>query len=324
MCNFTEIENQFNNIMISKMPILNNGRFANHEQYNYELNNIMRIELLNIRKNIMQEIYNITNRNIICYISAWLQGASANNDYSINDNDMIGLMNAVSGLDRSKGLDLILHTPGGGITATESIVKYLRLMFNDDIRVIVPHLAMSAGTMIACSSNEIIMGKESSLGPIDPQYHNVPAQGVLKEFEQACTETKNDPNLALIWREIIQQYRPTFIGECQNAIQLSYNLVENWLSTGMFKNSNNKKEKVDKILKELASHDSSKVHDRHYNIIDCKNIGLKVVPLEDNQILQDKVLSLYHSYILSIYRLPNTLKFIENQQGQTLVLSGQR
>ena len=83
-------------------------------------------------------------------------------------------------------------------------------------------------------------------------------------------------------------------------------------------------DKVDKILKELASHDSSKVHDRHYNIIDCKNIGLKVVPLEDNQILQDKVLSLYHSYILSIYRLPNTLKFIENQQGQTLVISGQR
>ena len=60
-----------------------------------------------------------------------------------------------------------------------------------DIRVIVPHMAMSAGTMIACSSREIIMGKESSLGPIDPQYHNVPAQGVLKEFERAMNKYGN-------------------------------------------------------------------------------------------------------------------------------------
>ena len=60
------------------------------------------------------------------------------------------------------------------------------------------------------------MGKESSLGPIDPQYHNVPAQGVLKEFERAMNETMMAPNKSLIWKEIIQQYRPSFVGECKN------------------------------------------------------------------------------------------------------------
>lgn len=60
------------------------------------------------------------------------------------------------------------------------------------------------------------------------------------------------------------------------------------------------------------------------DLVDCKKIGLKITPLEDDQNLQDKVLSLYHSYVLTIYRIPTTLKFIENQNGQTFIISGQR
>ena len=70
--------------------------------------------------------------------------------------------------NRKNGLDLILHTPGGDIAATESLVYYLKQIFGRNIRVFVPQMAMSAGTMIALASKEIIMGKESSLGPIDP------------------------------------------------------------------------------------------------------------------------------------------------------------
>lgn len=324
MGNFTEIEKTFNDEVGKKVNELAKTIPPNAPQFQIEYNNIVNIVLSNFRFGFMKEISEITGRNTICYISAWLQGISANIDYSIHDNDMIGLMNAVSGLDRNKGLDIILHTPGGVITATESIVKYLREMFHNNLRVIVPHMAMSAGTMIACSSKEIIMGKESSLGPIDPQFHNVPAQGVIKEFNQAIRETQASPNVSLIWKEIIQQYRPTFVGECQNVVDLSFNLVQDWLNTCMFKKSKNKHARVQKILDELASHDSSKVHDRHYSLLDCKKIGLKVTPLENNQTLQDKVLSLYHSYMLTIYRIPNTLKFIENQNGQTFVVTGNR
>ena len=185
-------------------------------------------------------------------------------------------------------------------------------------------MAMSAGAMIACSSKEIIMGKESSLGPIDPQYHNVPAQGVLKEFERAMKETIDSPNKSLIWKEIIQQYRPSFVGECENIVKMSHDLVEGWMLSCMFKGTRNKQEKVNVILDELASHDASKVHDRHYDYLKCKELGLKVMALESNQALQEAVLSLYHSYLLSIYRLPTAIKFIENQNGQTFVINGKR
>ena len=324
MGNFTEIENIFNLAVTPKINNLLKTIPQNTPQFQNEVSNIISGELSNMRFGFMKDISNITNRNVISYISAWLQGVTANTDYSITDNDINGLMNAVAGLDRSKGLDLILHTPGGVITATESIVKYLRLMFHNDIRVIVPHMAMSAGTMIACACKEIIMGKESSLGPIDPQYRGVPAQGVLLEFERAIKETQQDPSRALIWREIIQQYRPTFIGECDNAVSLAHELVGGWLKTCMFKRSKKRNTIVEKLLEELASHSASKVHDRHYDYVKCKELGLKVVALEKNQDLQDAVLSLYHAYICSIYKLPNTIKFIENHEGQAFIINGQR
>lgn len=78
-------------------------------------------------------------------------------------------MSVIHKLDRSRGLDLILHTPGGDMAATESLVDYLRSMFGTDVRAIIPQLAMSGGTIMALSCNKIIMGKESSIGPIDPQ-----------------------------------------------------------------------------------------------------------------------------------------------------------
>ena len=57
---------------------------------------------------------------------------------------------------------------------------------------------------------------------------------------------------------------------------------------------------------------------------DCKKIGLKVIGLEKDPMLQDAVLSVHHSYVLSSYVLPGTLKYIENNNGQTFVISGQK
>lgn len=327
MANFTNIELQFNTQCTRAInQFIASNKNPDPNYISQEINNI-RVKTINqLRLQYISHLSGYTKRNVIVYYSTFLQGniMSSNPELMINDNDLNGFMNAVSGLDRSKGLDLVLHTPGGITTATEAIVKYLRKCFNNNIRVIVPHMAMSAGTMIACSAKEIVMGKESSLGPIDPQYRNVPAEGVIDEFNRAVKEIQANPQMSLVWKEIISQYRPTFLGECQYAIDLSRNLVTEWLSSCMFKNSKQKKEKVDSIVNGLASHSFSKLHDKHYDYEDCKKIGLKVVKLESDPSLQDAVLSVHHSYVLSSYVLPGTVKFIENNQGQTFVISGKK
>lgn len=134
-------------------------------------------------KKYVDLLYNHTNRNVIVYYSGWLSRPDGIPTF-INDLDMNGFMLMTHGLDFNKGLDLILHTPGGNVAATEAIINYIYNMFHGDVRAIVPQLAMSGGTMIACSCKEIIMGKQSSLGPIDPQFNGVPAQGLIAEFKK--------------------------------------------------------------------------------------------------------------------------------------------
>src|SRR5207249_10607570 len=143
----------------------------------------------------------------------------------VNDADKNGLMTVIHGLERSKGLDLLLHTPGGETAATESIVDYLHAMFGTDIRAIVPQLALSAGTMIACACKEIVMGKQSSLGPIDPQFRGLPAHGVIEEFERAAKEIALEPTRIAVWQPIIAKYQPTLIGECEKAIDWAKQIV---------------------------------------------------------------------------------------------------
>lgn len=325
MGNFTQIQQEYNTkVNLAITQYINKQNQNNQPLDSNQIELIKQQTLAQMRFSKMNDLYQNTNRNVICYFSTWLQGNSGNPELMINDNDMNGFMNAVSQLDKTKGLDLILHTPGGVTTATESIVNYLRKIFNSDFRVIVPHLAMSAGTMIACASKEIILGKESSLGPVDPQYHNVPAQGVLNEFDRAINETVLVPNKSLIWKEIISQYRPTFVNECQNVVDLSEQLVKEWLESGMLKRKRKKTTISAQIVKELASHNLSKVHDRHFDYEKCKKIGLNVKELELDPNFQDKVLSIYHTYLLSTYTYLSAIKFIEAHDGNSFIINGKR
>lgn len=158
-----------------------------------------------VRRRYLKQLQRLTGRNTIIYYSGWLQKPGVNGIH-VNDADKNGFMTVTHKLDRSKGLDLILHTPGGETAATESLVDYLRSMWGTNIRAIIPQLAMSAGTMIACSCSEIIMGKQSSLGPIDPQFKGIPAHGVVEEFTRAYTEIKADPSKIAVWQPIIAKY----------------------------------------------------------------------------------------------------------------------
>ena len=83
---------------------------------------------------------------------------------------------------KKSGLVAISDIKRGDIAATESIIDYLQRMFDGNIQAFIPQLAMSAGTMIACSTKCIYMGKESSIGPIDPQFGGIPCHSILKEF----------------------------------------------------------------------------------------------------------------------------------------------
>jgi ATP-dependent protease ClpP protease subunit len=270
-----------------------------------------------VRRQYLQQLHAKTGRNVIAYYSAWLSKGQPQfaAEVGISDEDKNGFMMAVHGLDRSKGLDLFLHTPGGGVQAAHSIVTYLRQMFTTDIRAVVPQIALSAGTMIACCCRAIMMAKHSSLGPIDPQLRGIPAAGVIEEFKRAAKEMI-DPAKARVWQPILAQYRPTFLSQCENGVKLAKTFVRHELETCMFASESKAraKAKAKRIVDKLSDYSGNKAHDRHIDADECERIGLTVERIEADAALQDLILTVHHCYMHSTANTP-VIKVIENHQG---------
>lgn len=274
-----------------------------------------------VRKKYLRLLGQKTGRNVIAYYSGFLQKPGYAFAH-VNDDDKNGLMNAIHGLDRSRGLDLILHTPGGDLSAAESIVHYLRQMFGTDIRAIIPQISMSAGTMLACACSSIVMGKQSNIGPFDPQFGGIPAYGVLEEFEKAIEAVKNDPRTTPIWQTVVSKYHPSFLGECEKAIELAGAIVKGWLITGMFSADPDAVNKADRIVAALNDHAGTKTHSRHFHVEDAVGFGLKIEQLEDDAELQDLVLTVHHAYMHS-FANSAAGKIIENHDGACIALLAQ-
>jgi len=272
-----------------------------------------------VRRKYLKELHKHTGRNLIAYYSGFLSKPRAE-QLEINDEDKNGFMMAIHKLDRSKGLDLILHTPGGSIAATQSIANYIHKMFKHDIRAIIPQIAMSAGTMLACSCKEIWLSKHSNLGPIDPHLDGMPAYGVKSEFQRACREVKKDPSKIPIWQSIISQYRPAFLSQCENAIKWSSRFVQEQLENVMFEGEADAEEKAKNIVKKLTDYRGNKTHNRHIPFEECEEMKLKVKQLEEEgqETFQDLVLTVHHCYMHSIMNT-TAIKLIENHLGTALI-----
>lgn len=275
-----------------------------------------------VRRKYLQALHELTGRNVIVYYSGWLQKQSQPGhspaNFQLTDEDKTGFMSAIHGLDRSKGLDLLLHTPGGDAAATESLVHYLREMFDTDIRAIVPQIAMSAGTMLACACREIVMGRHSNLGPIDPQVGGLAAHGIIEEFKRAKKEIADNNSTIPVWQPIIGKYNPTLIGECEKVIEWAEEMVKDWLITGMFSDDEDQEDKAQKVLDELGDHAMTKSHTRHISMKRADDMGLVVNPLEDDDELQEAILSVHHACIQTL-EYTAAVKLIENHDGIAFV-----
>lgn len=274
-----------------------------------------------LRYHSLETLSNYVERPVIAYYSGYLQKPQHPSS-AINDFDMNGFMAVIHNLDRSKGLDLILQTPGGSIEATRAIVEYLYSMFGKSIRVIVPHCAFSAGTMIACASKEIVLGKHSSLGPTDPQVQGVPAMGVIAEIEKALEELRAEPSKIVVWQEVFRKYPPAFIANCERAIEGAKQMVESWLHGNMFSDNADPKKDAARTIEALMNFKDTTDHGHHFLKGKCEEFGLKVVALEDDQKLQELVLSVHHAYVASFSRL-KSIKFIENSSGASWNVSAE-
>ena len=179
--------------------------------------------------------------------------------------------------------------------------------------------------MMACAANQIVMGKHSFLGPIDPQMimhtslgtRSIPAQAILDQFEMARRECQ-DPSRLAVWLPMLQQYGPDLLIQCQNVSALSVDLVEAWLTAYMFKGEADGPDRAKSIATWLANHAEFKMHGRHINREQLRARGLKILNLEDDKDQQDFILSIYHATTHS-FTHTGAVKIIENHRGSAFI-----
>jgi ATP-dependent protease ClpP protease subunit len=276
-----------------------------------------------VRRKYLVQLSASTQRNCILYATNWTAPGKDPSSIAISEEDIQGLMEVIYGL-RGNTLDLILHSPGGSPEAAAAIVSYLRSKFSD-IRVIIPHAAMSAATMVACASNRIVMGRHSFIGPIDPQFilqtplgvMAVPAQAILDQFEMARNEC-SDPKKLGAWLPILSQYGPALLVQCQNAIALSRKYVSEWLARYMLAGRDQADRRALEIADRLSDHATFKSHGHHINRDEARAIGLTIDDLEGDQVFQNLVLSVYHA-TTHTFNGTAAVKIIENQNGRAYI-----
>jgi ATP-dependent protease ClpP protease subunit len=264
-----------------------------------------------IRRKYLASLAQKDGRAVILYASKWTQFTLGlpPEFISITAEDVQGFMEVMHGLPVENGLDLVIHLPGGSGEAAEALVSYVRSKF-DDVRVLVPHAAMSAATMLACAGDQIVLGKHSFLGPIDPQFiiqtelgrASVAAHAIEEQFIKAKEEISKDQKLLAAWVPIIRQYGPALIVQCQLARELSETLVADWLTKYMFSTRDESGKRVPdqsdrgkEIAKKLADHSHFKSHSRFIDREKAREFGLTVTNLEADQDLQERTLSVFHA-----------------------------
>ena len=277
-----------------------------------------------IRSEALSDLASYTGRNVVLYATGHLQKPLPPQLLMITNEDVEGFMEVFHGLS-GKRLDIVLHSPGGSLESAEALVNYIRGKYSQ-VRVFVPHEAMSAATMLCCAADRIVMGHQSYLGPIDPQLHiptalgpqSVPAQAILDQFDRAKRECNEDRANLAVWVPSLQQYGPALLEQCENVMVLAKELVSKWLARWMFRRSRDRVERAERVANALANHQDLKTHARPLGRTYLRSLGMKVDALELDQQLQDKILTAYHSAMHTFSATP-AAKIIENQNGKAYV-----
>jgi ClpP class serine protease len=150
------------------------------------------------RKNLMLKMGSKRNSNVITMIhrqeSIGLFGIPFYRFISVEDSEQV--LRAIRMTPKDQPIDLILHTPGGLVLAATQIAKAIK-DHPAKTTVIVPHYAMSGGTLIALAADEIVMDFHAVLGPVDPQLMNYPAPSILKAISKKDPKDLDDQTIIM-------------------------------------------------------------------------------------------------------------------------------
>ena len=265
------------------------------------------------------------NREIFTYASALTKQAPTSIDYD----DLLPISDQLGNLKGDK-IDIILETPGGSAEVAEDIVKFIRSRFNE-VGIIIPGYAKSAGTIMAMAGDEILLEPISALGPIDAQIihggKRFSAHAFLQGLKKIKEEVEKQGGLNRAYIPTLQNISPGDIQNCENLLSFSETLVSEWLknykfkfwdthsSTGKKVTEEEKVKRADKIAEILCDHGKWLTHGRSIKIEDLEKMGLKVQDYSKNPELHGAI-SRYYTLIKMTFESTSIYKIFETPESQ--------
>ena len=282
-----------------------------------------------VRRRRLAKLHALTGRDLILYATDFIamnpvkaQAVQGQTTITLADKDALHtVMRSLEG----PNLDVMLHSPGGMAEAAESIVAMIRGKYKH-VRFIIPNAAKSAATLIAMSGDELLMDSRSELGPTDPQFQFVrdgrlvvsPAQAIKDQFAQAQKDINADPKKIPSWVPILREYGPSLLAQCDNALDLSVQLVTDWLSTYMFAGQSDAKDKATRVAVALGSHNDHKSHARRVGIEKAQEWGLNVTDMDTDPPLSQAVAELYQA-TMQTFENTGAYRIFENHKGEAFI-----
>ena len=226
------------------------------------------------RQYCYKKIERLRGRPLLVYAAKLMEYPGVPNAIDLNDVD--GFTDLIQPVKENKGIDILLHSPGGEPGATERIVKLLRKHFGE-VHFLIPHSAYSAATMLALSGNSITLHPSAVLGPIDPQINGIPARAIVNGFKKIKeTLVKEGPNILPVYLPLIDKCSLELLEICEDADKLSQKLVSDWLRNYMLKGDPNCDEKTKKAVKYFSNYDEHLTHSRPLTPDKLDELGLKI------------------------------------------------
>ena len=264
-------------------------------------------DLRNKRIETIGRIQNIRSRPLIAYVTN-VEVRNPQVPALITREDIIPFYELISDISTDE-IDVLIESPGGYAEVTIELVNLLRPKFKK-VGFIIPHVAMSAATIMVMSGDEILMDYRSSLGPIDPQFPGPdgrpqPAQAILTGIDTIKKKADEEGRLHPVYAPILRNVDPGKYQSALNASQLSIDIVTDYLVQYKFGNwttretsgipvtDEYRRNRAASISSELCSHQKWLSHGRPIKIGDLERMGLRITDYKNQPELQEAIWELW-------------------------------
>ena len=278
-----------------------------------------------VRQDIYRNIERDRDTKVLSFITSDRQGMET----AIAQDCINPFVDLLEQIGPTKRISLILHTNGGQTLAAWRLVNLIR-MFCDNLEVLVPLNALSAGTLIAIGADRVVMTKQAALGPIDPSVNNplnpqasiggqlkqvpVSVESVRGYLDAAREELKikGEEALTSVLLNLTNHIHPLVLGEILRA-QAQIRFLAGKLLSGQVRNEETLKSIIDFLCADSGSHDYT------INRREASELGLQI---EGEEALTSVLLNLtnhIHPLVLGeILRAQAQIRFLAGK-----LLSGQ-